>query len=184
MVESMQNVALDLSQRFPCRELQIRQLLCLLSVSISSEPHDCVTDSLKSGPSPSSLVLHGLEATGKSTIIRSLLETINVSHAIIRNQECITGRHLLEQTLSACLDAIERDSIGVADKGRYTRCENSGALLVQLQKLLSSGAKFVLVFDGIDHQRETPPTLLQALARFGEFVCLMEHELLLCKASF
>lgn len=30
--------------------------------------------------------------------------------------------------------------------------------------------KFVLVFDGIDKQRETPPTLLPALARVGEIV--------------
>jgi origin recognition complex subunit 5 len=28
----------------------------------------------------------------------------------------------------------------------------------------------VLVFDGIDQQREAPPTLLPALARLGEFV--------------
>ncbi|KAK1078995.1 hypothetical protein LTR33_006765 [Friedmanniomyces endolithicus] len=30
--------------------------------------------------------------------------------------------------------------------------------------------KFVLVFDGVDKQRESPPTLLPALARLGEYV--------------
>jgi hypothetical protein len=51
-------------------------------------------------------------------------------------------------------------------------------LVVELGKLLESwtiaeeGGKrrFVLVFDGIDHQRDAPPTLLPALARLGEIV--------------
>lgn len=32
--------------------------------------------------------------------------------------------------------------------------------------------KFVLVLDGIDKQREAPHTLLSALARLGEVVCV------------
>lgn len=56
------------------------------------------------------------------------------------------------------------------DKTRYLRSENTAALVVQLQRLLSGIEKFVLVFDGIDHQREAPATLLPALARFNEFV--------------
>jgi hypothetical protein len=32
--------------------------------------------------------------------------------------------------------------------------------------------RFVLVFDGIDQQRDAPPTLLPALARLGEIVSL------------
>jgi origin recognition complex subunit 5 len=42
---------------------------------------------------------------------------------------------------------------------------------VNLQGILEGhGDKFVLVFDGIDAQREAPPTLIPALARFGEMV--------------
>ncbi|KAK3700668.1 hypothetical protein LTR37_015857 [Vermiconidia calcicola] len=44
------------------------------------------------------------------------------------------------------------------------------ALVVHLERLLRGKEKFVLVFDGVDKQREAPPTLLPALARLGEFV--------------
>lgn len=50
------------------------------------------------------------------------------------------------------------------------RCENLGALVVHLEKALRKSSKFVLVLDGVDKQREAPPTLLPALARIGESV--------------
>lgn len=50
------------------------------------------------------------------------------------------------------------------------RCENLSALTVHLQRLVAKQQKFILVFDGVDKQREAPPTLLPALARLGEFV--------------
>jgi origin recognition complex subunit 5 len=46
------------------------------------------------------------------------------------------------------------------------------SLAVALGRMLDGRGKFVLVLDGIDNQREAPPTLLPALARFGESVCL------------
>jgi origin recognition complex subunit 5 len=53
----------------------------------------------------------------------------------------------------------------------YTgRCENISALVSHLQRMLEGNKKYTLVFDGIDQQREAPPTLLPALARLGEFV--------------
>ena len=59
-----------------------------------------------------------------------------------------------------------------SDDGRahYARCENINVLVVHLQKLLRGQRKFVLVFDGIDNQREAPPTLLAALTRLHESV--------------
>ncbi|KAK7515138.1 origin recognition complex subunit 5 C-terminus-domain-containing protein [Phyllosticta citriasiana] len=144
----------SLSERYPCRALQILQLLHLYNPPL---------------PSPSTTVIHGLAATGKSTITREVLQSRKISHAIIHSRECITGRHLLERTLAACLDAVddlEPDS--ELDRNLYTRCENISALYVQLQRLLAGRERFVLVFDGVDKQRETPPTLLPALARLGE----------------
>lgn len=84
----------------------------------------------------------------------------------------------------ACKTEVERHG---ANEGQFAdingRCENLSALAVQLQRLLSTEgfneeeveegkAKFVLVFDGVDRQREAPPTLLPALARLGEIVRL------------
>ncbi|OCK72912.1 hypothetical protein K432DRAFT_399221 [Lepidopterella palustris CBS 459.81] len=52
------------------------------------------------------IVLHGLEATGKSLISRKILKTIGVAHAIVDSRECITGRHLLEQAIGIAANAI------------------------------------------------------------------------------
>lgn len=69
--------------------------------------------------------------------------------------------------------------------GIIHKCENLAQLAVEISRLLGGSSreldsnagnnltkgKFVLVLDGIDRQREAPPTLLPALARMGEIVC-------------
>ena len=100
-------------------------------------------------------------------MVKDYLRSSELPHAIVNCRECITGRHLLEQTISTCLDALPDADY---DASRYARCENLGALAVQLQALLENRKRFALVFDHIDKQREAPPTLLAALARFGEMV--------------
>lgn len=97
----------------------------------------------------------------------------DLRYAIIKSSECITGRHLLEQTVGAVARVLEwKEKIG--------RCESLPQLVVELEKLLGnwnkhsprddSKQRLVLVFDGIDRQREAQPTLLPALARLGEIV--------------
>jgi len=129
-------------------------------------------------------VLYGLEAAGKSTITKALLEKLSsqelddderddLRFAIIKSSECITGRHLLDQTVGKVAKALDW-------KGKVGRCENLPQMVVELEKLLEGwslssiahGGKqgLVLVFDGIDRQREAPATLLPALARLGEIV--------------
>jgi origin recognition complex subunit 5 len=131
------------------------------------------------------IVLHGLEATGKSAIIKALLEELSTKpdqstdtlddlrYAIVKCAECISGRHLLEQTIGAVARAVDF-------KGNIGRCENLPQLVVEVGRLLESRAtsaeedagrhRLTLVFDGIDHQRDGPPTLLPALVRLGEIV--------------
>lgn len=161
-----------LSEQFPCRELQIRQLAALYNVRLSPIAFSQALISQQPLlPSPSALVVHGLDATGKSSIVRGVLETRKIPYAIVNSRECITGRHLLERTLAACLDAVEEaDPDTPLDKSPYARCENISALFVHLQQLLEGRDQFVLVFDSIDKQREAPPTLLPALARLGELI--------------
>jgi origin recognition complex subunit 5 len=63
-------------------------------------------------------------------------------------------------------------------KGPIARCENLSQLVVELSRLLANWKtseedgkrRFVLVFDGIDRQRDAPLTLVPALARLGEVV--------------
>lgn len=115
------------------------------------------------------MVLHGISATCKSTIVRAVLSALDIPHAIVRSTECITGRHLLTKIVWTTLEALGReDEWERFGKGR---CEHVSALAVLLGEILaSSTSKFVLVLDGIDKQREAPGTLLPALARLGEVI--------------
>ncbi|MCJ1244277.1 hypothetical protein MMC30_001475 [Trapelia coarctata] len=150
-----EDLLIFLDDQIPCRKSQIRQIASLLGPDI---------------PSPPTLVLHGLEATGKSLTTEAVLAAVLTSHAIVRSRECITARHLLERTVLACRDALNEKDRSGAHKNVDGRCESVTVLVVQLQQLLQGQKKFVLVFDGIDRQREAPPTLLPALARLGEII--------------
>lgn len=129
---------------YPCRNTQIRSLASLITAR------------------PRCFVIHGLEATGKSAITRVVLEKLEIRHAIIDSKECVTGRQLLEQAVAAAAEAVE---------GAAGRCENLATLQVQLSALLEH-QELVLVFDGIDGQREAPSTLIPALLRIAESVRL------------
>ena len=73
--------------------------------------------------------------------------------------------------MAACRDAIHKGDDVQKSIDIDGRCENTSALVVQLQTLLEGEKKFVLVFDGIDRQREAPPSFLPGIARLGEIVC-------------
>lgn len=160
---------MSLCQNFPGREGQIRVLTTLL----------CPTF-----PISKNIVLYGLEATAKSAVTKAVLEKLSTDQAsrlkfaVVKSAECITARHLLERTLGHVVRALDRSDYN-------SRCENLAQLVVELGKLLqghrdesagdgsglcAQGRRFVLVFDGIDRQRDAPGTLLPALARLGEMI--------------
>lgn len=126
-------------------------------------------------PRPSNLVVHGLEATGKTSVVRELLIRNGSTSVIINCAECITVRHLLERTTADCVDAAamaagtspDGDSI---DRKRYARCETVSALNAHMQGLVDLLGPLVLVFDGIDRMRDATSALLPALARVAEAV--------------
>jgi origin recognition complex subunit 5 len=122
-------------------------------------------------PSPPLLVVHGLEATGKSSIVKGVLSANQVPYCLVNSRECITGRHLLERIVVGCLDALDEHNEVKINRKPYARTENICALIVNLQQMMENRGEFVLVLDGIDKQREAPPTLLPALARVNEMVC-------------
>jgi origin recognition complex subunit 5 len=137
------------------------------------------------------LVLYGLEATGKTAITKALLDALSsqptsksvnghaefsedeLRYAIVKSAECVSGRHLLEQTVGAVAKAVDWS-------GNVGRCENLAQLVVEIGRLLEGWTqlnttgrvkqRFVLVFDGIDRQRDATPTLLPSLAKLGEIV--------------
>ncbi|KAI0900301.1 origin recognition complex subunit 5 C-terminus-domain-containing protein [Annulohypoxylon nitens] len=155
-----------LIESFPCRDAQIRALATLLYP--------------RAAPCRN-LIIHGTEATGKSAVTSRLLEALSSSrtdtddsllnYAIVKSAECVTARHLFERTIGSVADALQSEG-----NGSVGRCETLAALTVELTKLLKydqshdKNWRFVLVFDGIDHQRDAPPTMLPALARLSEII--------------
>ncbi|KAL2133599.1 hypothetical protein VTI74DRAFT_2074 [Chaetomium olivicolor] len=151
-----------LAQTFPSRETQIRALGTLLYP----------------GAAPcQNLVVYGTEATGKSAITSALLAKLadqpddglfSLRYAIVNSVECITARHLYETVVGKVAAALQWDAAP-------SRCETVSQLTVELSKMLKytlrpEGFRFVLVFDGIDRQRDAPHTLLPALARLSEVI--------------
>jgi origin recognition complex subunit 5 len=130
-------------------------------------------------------VLYGLHATGKTAITRAVLDKLcsptsqdgpnsddELRYALIKSVECISGRHLVEQTIGAVAKATNWS-------GELSACPNVAHLVVEVGKMMSrwtesnvetSSQRLVLVFDCIDHQREIPATLLPAFARMCEIV--------------
>ena len=119
---------------------------------------------------PPACVVHGPQATGKSSITRAFLEAINIPYALVRVRECITTRHLLESTLASCFGSVGDGQMQDDDDGIFSRCENTNVLAINLQRLLRDRCNFILVFDGMDNHRESLPNLLPALARLGYLV--------------
>ncbi|KAI2617469.1 origin recognition complex subunit 5 C-terminus-domain-containing protein [Hypoxylon sp. NC1633] len=155
----------SLTESFPCRDAQIRALGTLLYP--------------RAAPCRN-LIIHGTEATGKSAITSRLLQVLRdgsgtgdgsdglINYAIVKSVECVTARHLFERTVGSVADALD-----LGGRGAIGRCETLAALTVELTRMLQNDdtdKRFVLVFDGIDRQREAPPTLLPALARLSEII--------------
>lgn len=140
--------------------------------------------------------MYGSEATGKTAVVTAVLDALSakhhglqeligdivlgqdtvVRHAVVNCSECITGRHLLESTIASVAKALNWH-------GTVVRCENLAQLANDIGRMLENQRrhlnadiaelapeKFVLVFDGIDRQRDSPTTLLSALARLGDIV--------------
>lgn len=122
-------------------------------------------------PSASTILLHGIEATGKSLTINAVLAAIDTSSAVVRSQECITTRHLLERTIAVVRETLAAHGQLEEANSLDGRCESISAFIVKLQHLLEGKEKFIVVFDGIDRQPEAAPTLLPAITRLGEIVC-------------
>ncbi|KAI1453814.1 origin recognition complex subunit 5 C-terminus-domain-containing protein [Annulohypoxylon moriforme] len=155
-----------LIESFPCRDAQIRALATLLYP--------------RAAPCRN-LIVHGTEATGKSAVTARLLDALSSSrtdaddsplnYAIVKSAECVTARHLFERTVGSVADALQWEA-----NGAVGRCETLASLTVELTKMLKydqrhdKNWRFVLVFDGIDRQRDAPPTLLPALARLSEII--------------
>jgi origin recognition complex subunit 5 len=95
---------------------------------------------------------------------------VDVPYAVVSSRECLTVRHLLEQAATKCwLKMKELEELGTM-RCSQSRCDSVNNLASQLEKLLKPAPKFVLVFDGIDKQKDATPILIPGLARLGHIV--------------
>ncbi|KAL1796037.1 hypothetical protein ACET3X_006261 [Alternaria dauci] len=150
-----EEIVAQLTAEYSCRDQQIRHLAALYSAHL---------------PSPPFLNIHGLTATGKSSVLRSFFHLSRIQHTVINVRECITTRHLLERIVTASLDALDVFNDEKIDRRPYARTENLSALCVNMEKVLEGRDKFVLVLDAVDKLREGGGTLIAALARLGEMI--------------
>lgn len=141
----------------PCREAQIRQL-----ATIFGQRNDLF--------SSSTTVIHGVKSTGKTLTISSVLESCNARHAVVQSADWVDSRELLEAAVSAIANISKKENEEHVDIDIDGRCESISVFVVQLQLLLEGKGNTILVFDGIDRQREPWLTLLPAIARLGEVV--------------
>lgn len=84
--------------------------------------------------SPASIAVHGLEATGKTLILKTFLESSDSSFSWVPCHECVTARHLIERIAATVCESLE-----AAESA--TRCENVSALAVQLQQILKESQR-------------------------------------------
>lgn len=133
-------------------------------------------------------MIHGSEATGKSSVTNQLLVQLShnneastnqastLVHATVNVARCISGRHFFESIIAAVTTAVRAWSGNGDGEVESQRCETLAQLAASLgvifdEPQLKDGlTHFILVLDGMDKQRDPPPTLMPALARLCETV--------------
>ena len=139
----------QLQKNYPCRGQQIRNLSCLLDPLF---------------PSPRTIVIHGLSATGKSSITRAVLRLLNSQYVWVQAKAAITARQIFEE--------IYRGVANLLSDGSSSKTESLSVLVAKLDVLLRTvqSEKIFIVLDGIDETKEGGPGLLAGLTRVGETV--------------
>lgn len=143
----------------PCREIQIRQLATLFCQSFASPP---------------TTVVFGVESTGKSLTVSSVLESCNTRHALVHSVEWMNSLELLEAIISGVANISKEDEMkrhldSFKIQGRIG-WENLPLFYNQIKLLLKGKGHTILVVDGIEKQRDNWQTLLPAMSRLGEIV--------------
>lgn len=166
--------------QFPGRDHQIRSLAALLHTDAAP----C-----------RNLVIHGSETTGKSSVTTQLLARLAqgdgtddgaagsrataLVYATVNVARCISARHFFESIVVAVSSALSAWDGTEDSENSPQRCETLAQLAASLSSIfnqprIKDGLRhFVLVLDGMDKQRDAPPTLMPALGRLCETIsCL------------
>ncbi|ODV69914.1 hypothetical protein HYPBUDRAFT_146299 [Hyphopichia burtonii NRRL Y-1933] len=157
----------ELKNRVKARDVE----LDLLNSFITKDPASLIP----------SLVVSGYKAVGKTYTIQSYLEAMGINNTIVRCDECITQKLLLQR----CLKKIKKDS-GV-DLTKYQQqfnykgqevsnidllCENFASFVVALEQFVEESnykENHVLVLDRFDQCIDSTSNLFPAFLRLHEY---------------
>lgn len=139
----------DLKKIVKCRETQIE----LLNAFISKELETLVP----------SLIAHGYKSIGKTYTIERYLEALGIKRTIVKCDECVTKKLLLQR----CLKRIRMDS-GV-DLSKYNQLFNyKGVEVTNVGKLCENFASFVVALEQFIEETNYQDPHVLLLDRFDQ----------------
>nr|XP_002740279.1 PREDICTED: origin recognition complex subunit 5-like [Saccoglossus kowalevskii] len=145
----------EIHNTLPCRESQISTLLALFG-----KP---------SHAAYSSIFIYGHTASGKSAVITTILQTLQLPHAIVNCVECYTQRLLYEHILNQVGDVIPSPDNNYSC---YARCDNMNDFVRLLKNLIEEkelGSRTLfIVLDKAERLRDMDANILPALLRLQE----------------
>ncbi|CAH1119120.1 unnamed protein product [Phaedon cochleariae] len=141
-----------LHQTLPCRATQIDHLHNLFAYK--DEPH------------PETVYIQGGPSTGKSIVVTTLLEKLELKHAILNLVECYTAKILFE----TILNKLSGHRMDPKNPVPYAKCENMMDFLQHLKNysLEDDLTGSVIVLDKAEELRNMEFNLLPAFMRLKE----------------
>lgn len=158
----------SLNETYPGREKQIKQLWSLFG--ICDEPF------------MPTVYIYGGPSTGKSAVVKSLLTTVKIRHAIINLIECYTPKILFESILNKLTGHKIDPKIGAP----YAKCGSLMDFISHVQKTCEqidlNGS--VIVLDKAEELRNMDYNLLPGFLRLAEFTGLSISVIFLSEIVF
>ncbi|KAL6073553.1 Origin recognition complex subunit 5 [Balamuthia mandrillaris] len=137
-----------LCEAFLGREAEIKQLCSIFSRDKPTGPHF--------------IFVHGPRGTGKTSVVKAVLQSKSIPFALVNCLSCHTERLLFE----CCLAELDESR-----NEKQDRCVNASSFVSQLRAFLSRRAneeRVYLVFDEVERLRTVSPQLLSFLPRLAE----------------
>lgn len=120
----------------------------------------------KNEPQIESVYIYGGPSSGKTVVVQSVLEILEVNHAVINLIECYSSRILFE----SILNKISGHKLNPLNPTPYARCDNMMDFLYNIEKLneVKKLDGFVLVLDSAEELRNMEFNLLPCFLRLRE----------------
>ncbi|XP_074645442.1 origin recognition complex subunit 5-like [Tubulanus polymorphus] len=155
----------SLFEKLPCRDKQIQLLLSLFG------PRDQIA--------APSLFIYGHTATGKTDVVKSIMNTLKLQHVYVNCVECYNQRLLYEHVLNTLSGVTPSPG---NDYKVYTRCDNTNDFVLHLKRLIEekhlSQETIYIVLDKAERLRDADSHMLPVLLRLQELadanICVIQ----------